>query len=267
MNSNAILSSDVLDILFDKRNKSYGAYTLRKFYPDRVKISLLIMLGLSAIFSAFTFLPSSKVDPDIYGTGEETIMTAVLEEKKEIVQPKEQPPQPKQPTPTQHLTDKLLVVKESEPSTIFNNIENMEVGFATDTSTVSPGLEPVLNVGGHTTTEAPPAPEAEPDINIPIDNPDVPPSYPGGLMALRNFLERNLQAPDELAEPVQVKVKFVVSNDGHLESFDIVLDGGEDFNKEVIRVLKKMPQWTPGKKGGRSVKAYCYLPVKFAPTD
>lgn len=61
MNSNVILSSSVLDILFEKRNKKYGAYILRKFYPDRVKTSLLIMLGIVVIFSAFTFLPGRKI--------------------------------------------------------------------------------------------------------------------------------------------------------------------------------------------------------------
>lgn len=267
MNSNAILSSDVLDILFDNRNKSYGAYTLRKFYPSRLKTSLFIMMGFATIFSAFTFLPAGKVHPGIYGKGDGMVTTAVLQEKKEIVKVDQQPPKQKKPHPTQQLTDNFMVVKEKEPSTIFNNIENMEVGTVTDTSTVSTGETGLLTVESHGGTEVPPATATEPDTNIPIENPDVPPSYPGGLLALRNFLERNLVAPDELSDPVQVKVKFVVDNEGHLESFDIVQDGGEELNNEVIRVLKKMPQWTPGKKGGRSVKAYCCLPVKFAPTE
>jgi len=266
MNSNAILSSDVLDILFHNRNKSYGAYNLRKFYPNRVRTSIFIMLGVATLFSAFTFLPAGKGDHD-RPVIDDTIMTTLIQEKKEIEQPKVQPVQPSQSKPTQHFTDRILVVEDEKPSTEFNNIEQMNVGLATDTSTVSHGQESVFRVGPPATTDMPPAPEATPDINIPIENPDVPPSYPGGLLALRNFLERNLQAPDELSEAVQVRVKFVVDNEGHLESFDIVQDGGEDLNNEVIRVLKKMPQWTPGKKGGRSVKAYCYLPVKFAPTD
>jgi periplasmic protein TonB len=266
MNSNAILSSDVLDILFDNRNKSYGAYTLRKFYPNRVKTSLFIMLSFATVFSAFTFLPASKGQLD-RPLVDDTILTTLYEEKKEIEKPKEQPLQQPKPKQTQHLTDKLLIVKDDKPSTVFNDIENLAVSTATDTSILPEGPESVFKAGGPGTAEVIPVPEAEPDINIPIENPDVPPSYPGGLLALRNFLERNLRAPDELSEAVQVRVKFVVDNEGHLESFDIVQDGGEEFNKEVIRVLKKMPQWTPGKKGGRSIKAYCYLPVKFAPTE
>jgi len=50
MNSETILKSDLLDILFEKRNKAYGAYILRKFYPNRIRISLLIMFAIVILF-------------------------------------------------------------------------------------------------------------------------------------------------------------------------------------------------------------------------
>ena len=55
-----ILKSDVLDILFENRNKMYGAYTLRKFYPERIKTSLIIMLCLVIAFCLFAFLNKNK---------------------------------------------------------------------------------------------------------------------------------------------------------------------------------------------------------------
>ena len=60
MNKNIILKTDVLDIIFEKRNKSYGAYNLRKFYPNRLKLALGFMFIAAAAFSAFTFLPKKK---------------------------------------------------------------------------------------------------------------------------------------------------------------------------------------------------------------
>jgi protein TonB len=57
MNSESIMKSDVLDILFEKRNKAYGAYTLRKFYKNRLIKSIGIMVFTVIVFSAFTFLP------------------------------------------------------------------------------------------------------------------------------------------------------------------------------------------------------------------
>ncbi len=67
------------------------------------------------------------------------------------------------------------------------------------------------------------------------------PSYPGGMDALRKFLERNLENPRDMeeGEVANVKVKFVVGFNGQLQSFVTVQDGGDEFNREVMRVLKK----------------------------
>lgn len=57
MDRNMIMKSNVLDIIFEKRNKLYGAYNLRKFYPGRLKIALGFMFITAIAFSAFTLLP------------------------------------------------------------------------------------------------------------------------------------------------------------------------------------------------------------------
>ena len=99
----------------------------------------------------------------------------------------------------------------------------------------------------------------------PINNPDVLPVYPGGMDALRKFLEQNLRNPRymEEGETVTVQVKFVVGFDGKLQSFEIIENGGNEFNDEVLRVLKKMPSWIPGKSKGQNVPVYYIIPVKF----
>lgn len=98
---------------------------------------------------------------------------------------------------------------------------------------------------------------------------EVLPSYPGGMDALRKFLEKNLQTPTEMeaGEMVSVRVRFVVNYSGKLESFVTVLNGGEVYNKEVVRVLKKMPDWIPGKAKGENVSVYYVIPVKFTGAD
>lgn len=68
-------------------------------------------------------------------------------------------------------------------------------------------------------------------------------------------------------EMVSVYIKFVVGYDGKLQKFNVVKDGGEVFNNEVIRVLKKMPQWIPGKSKGQNVSVYFTIPVKFVSAD
>ena len=107
------------------------------------------------------------------------------------------------------------------------------------------------------------------DKTIPINNPDVMPSYPGGMDALRRFLERNLQNPKEMeaGESVSVSVKFIVGYDGKLQGFVPVKAGEEEFYKEVVRVLKKMPEWVPGKANGENIAVYYAIPVKFVPAE
>lgn len=63
MNAESILKADVLDIFFENRNKEYGAYALRKFYPGRVKRSLLLVFLMVTVFCVYAVLPSktSKV--------------------------------------------------------------------------------------------------------------------------------------------------------------------------------------------------------------
>ena len=63
---------------------------------------------------------------------------------------------------------------------------------------------------------------------------------------------------------MSVKIKFVVNYSGKLESFDVLKSGGMEFDNEVLRVLKKMPLWIPGKNNGENVSVYYVVPVKFA---
>ena len=92
--------------------------------------------------------------------------------------------------------------------------------------------------------------EVKPTVNIisPRATADVMPQYPGGMKELIKFLKKNLVAPAEIdEEEIGVKIKFVVNYDGSLVSFNIMQSGGDIFDNEVIRVLKKMPKWIPGK--------------------
>lgn len=95
------------------------------------------------------------------------------------------------------------------------------------------------------------------------------PSYPGGMSALRKFLERNLKNPRDMeeGEVANVKVKFVVGYNGELQSFETFQNGGDEFNRKVMRVLKKMPNWVPGKSKGQNVSVFYTIPIKFISAD
>jgi protein TonB len=275
MNKNLILKTDILDIIFEKRNKLYGAYDLRKFYQHRLKLALAMMFITAVVFSGFTLIPDkSKIAAPVYTPPEplfkEVDMTPKDPEKKpELPKPETKPLAKATPINQKIFTSHIVIVPK---------------GIKTDSITT---LLPTDVIGPKTIVDASPGPflvtpvKTEPgggekpvvtiDKNVPMDGDavEVLPSYPGGMDALRKFLEKNLQTPTDMenGQTVSVRVKFVVDYTGKLKSFVTVLDGGEAYNKEVIRVLKKMPDWVPGKTKGENVSVYYIIPVKFTGAD
>ena len=275
MNKNLILKTDILDIIFEKRNKAYGAYNLRKFYPNRLKLALGFMLIIATVFSAFTLLPKNQQEvvtkPFVFT---ETKFTDVVDEPKEAVKKTEtEKPALKNSTPADQkkLNTNILIVDKSVKTEIINTILPTDVIGTENIDNAKPGTalvqpdKPASYNGGQEKI----APKIDVAVPMDMDVVDVLPSYPGGMDALSRFLERNLRTPEELAngETVNVRIKFVVGYNGKLQSFVTVLDGGDAYNKEVVRVLKKMPDWIPGKARGENVSVYYTIPVKFVTSD
>jgi len=270
MKTELILKSDVLDIVFDNRNKDYGAYDLRKFYDNRLMKSLGVMIAVVIVLSAFTFIPKKETiaatEFVIPTTG--TASVKPKEIKKEV-KPVMNEPKKLPPMLTQRFLSNIKIVPEKDTADkLAKDITNIQISNTTNIVTTSgaPGIFQPADPGtGGDGKGKEPGKEPEQAPNIPRNEAEVMPSYPGGMDALRKFLQRNLTNPKEMeeGEEVSVKVKFVVGYDGKLQSFITVQDGGEEFNKEVIRVLKKMPNWEPGKSNGQNVAVYYTIPVKF----
>ena len=97
---------------------------------------------------------------------------------------------------------------------------------------------------------------------------DVEAEFPGGLSAWWQFLEANLnpQVPAEKGAPdgsYTVIARFIVDKDGTVSDFKALTKYGYGMEKEVLRVLKNSPKWTPASQNGRNVKAYRSQPVTF----
>ncbi len=273
MNSNLILKTDILDIIFEKRNKAYGAYVLRKLYPGRLKYSLGIMLLVAAAFAGISLIPARKqgIEARVYAMDDNQL--SKVEQKKEDLPKQEQPKpevkQPQQPLQSSKLVSSFQIVKDSTQADSIVGITDKDIISNTTFRPAEPGIStpPVQPADPGPGVSAP----AKPDRSVPIGlgEVDEPPTFPGGTEALLNFLRRHLNNPEPMTEGefVNVKVSFVVGYEGKLQSFKITQDGGDVFNKEVIRVLKKMPDWIPGKAKGENVSVYYSIPVKFTGTD
>jgi periplasmic protein TonB len=271
MKTDAILKADVLDIIFENRNKSYGAYTLRKFYKNRLYKALGAMFGFVITLCALSFITKDKAVLITHEFTSEPGLTAPPKDPKQPEKPKEfkEPIQAAaKPVRSINFTIPVITSKPNvavittfEPGVQISNVQNL-----TGSSEPKVLVKPTNGLDSFSTPEPPVKPI---DKITPSDFAEVMPSYPGGMEALRNFLQKNLQNPEEIEEGgiVSVKIKFVVGYDGTLKSFETVEDGGAAFNNEVIRVLKKMKPWTPGKTKGENVSVYYTIPVKFTTTQ
>lgn len=269
MNSEQILKADLLDIIFDNRNKAYGAYSIRRAYPSHLKKAMGIMLLLVTAVSLYVMSKPKKAGT--YAQPEKDTVIVILDQV-EIDKPKEKQPQQRtveaQP-PTK--VDRQIVIVPDETL-----LKNPPID-RTDTTAYVPGSEnkPAVGNGGEQFIQAnagaktvitpdPPqvtAPE-EPAI---LESPDEKPEFPGGMEAWSRYLQRMLRVPDELesGDRKTVRVKFVVNANGEVTDAVITMSGGKEFDKEVMRVIGRMPKWKPGKQRGKPVASYFTQPVTF----
>jgi len=259
MTSNEILKADMLDILFDNRNKQYGAYTLRKNYNSR--LSMALGISLTTILFVFFLM---KIDRSprferLKDNGDILVKTISFpkEEKKLIL-----PPAKKFPVHEFRQKEfiKMVIVdkKNVDPPPDIRDLDSSVISNRTVNGPVLTGSVPIFTeqvspVEKETKTVAKEAPiHREPE-------------FPGGYEAWVNFLRKNLISPQELepGDKKMVSIQFQVSQEGVVTNFEIVQSAGKAFDNEVIRVLKKMPKWKPAIQNGEPVARAFFQPVTF----
>ncbi len=274
MQPEKILESDNLDILFEHRNKAYGAYDLRKNYNKRLLLAMAMGLLVMAIPTVYIGLKKidktlAKPDPKGFVFVGPTIHLPVPKPETKPAPKKEALPLPAEAKPQTNVSKNSGAYKIVKEDFVREKVTQDLPALPGTPGLPAGNMEvPAANSGeesqtSSTTTTVIPAKEV--DVNTALPVAEQMPAYPGGLKALRKFLENNLESPRDLeeGEKVNVQVKFIVGYDGNLKSFELVKDGGALFNREVMRVLKLMPKWIPGKNAGKNVSVYFSLPVSF----
>lgn len=96
--------------------------------------------------------------------------------------------------------------------------------------------------------------------------PEILPEFPGGNKALKQFINDNIMYPEKAQEDKiegRVIVEFRIKKDGSIEDIKVLKGVREDLDKEAVRIIKKMPKWTPGQREGKIVEIHITLPVIF----
>ncbi|MFT3827032.1 MAG: energy transducer TonB [Chitinophagaceae bacterium] len=273
MKPEMILESDMLDILFDGRNKEYGAYNLRRIYNNHLFKAMGGMLLLALLFAGFQFIKFGKKDTrnGWLPVKEDVILTSMeIPQKKqpEPVLPKT-PAAPAKPVKTIAAATLKIVPDDTKvkPMATIDEILKPDVAVGTETkggdNAVNGNAPAATSPAGNGTGTPVAEPPAEEKV---VAIAEVMPQYPGGVEALRRFLAKNLRMPDGAVEDgqrVKIPTRFVVNKNGELT--DVVLPGevNEDLRKEILRVMHKMPRWIPGSQNGRTVAVYFSIPIIF----
>ena len=92
------------------------------------------------------------------------------------------------------------------------------------------------------------------------------PSFPGGQVALMNYLNSNIKYPviaEKNGVQGRVVIQFLIGEDGNIFNIEVVKSVDPSLDREAVRVIKNMPKWIPGKKDGKTVTVRYTLPVTF----
>lgn len=272
MESSTILTADVLDILFEGRNKEYGAYELRRTYNRRLTVSITVMLSASCmLFIGFAFAgKKTAVDP-VFAKDIELTAVKTPEKAKEpvvIVPPKRQAAPPVQVQTIRNTTIRVVAddqVREDEKPHEIKDMENVKIGTMNNDQGMSGDLVVAPPGDGVEKGVIELPKKDDEDANGPLVKVEIESEYPGGPTAWKRFLDRNLRFPQEaLDNEVQgfVVVKFIVDREGNVSDVEAI-SGPQELRAEAIRVIKKSGKWTPAVQNGHHVKSYKRQPIGF----
>lgn len=253
------------DIVFEHRNKSYGAYALRRYYDTRIISGFVLSLVL--FFGLPIYLHFSTVDTVSKFIDDGTRTLANPEVIYEFTKPPSEPQsKAAAPADVEKKTDLELppqVGKDPEPLITQIDSSANSSGEAGNSGNASGST----SSGGQTAGSGTDSVGTEGADGSEIkDFAEVMPEYPGGETALFQFLKRKLRFPRGAAESnreATVYVSFVVYPDGSIGNVESMYPVGYGFDEEVIRVVQLMPKWKPGRASGRNVAVRYKLPVKF----
>jgi periplasmic protein TonB len=273
MEPNQIKEAHILDILFDGRNKEYGAYELRKTYNRRLVKSMVVMGSVVMLVLAggvVSGLRKGKGLGKIEVGGDVELINAVTDPPPVVPPPPKLPPPPVaqiRMTTVRIVPDDQVTQKEKPPEN--EAADHVQIGTVNKAGDETGDIvgPPAASGTAAGVVEPPKKADGE-DRFIPIEKEA---EFPGGAEGWARFLNRTLRYPDQARnEGIQgtVMVQFVVDVNGMVSDVE-VLSGPEEggLREEAVRVIKKSGKWVPALQNGRYVKAYRRQPMIFRVVD
>lgn len=266
-----IFKREWLDVVFDGRNKAYGAYELRKLSPKATNIGLFsasivfVLLLLSPAIARWIGVDLGKNEPV-----EQIIETEVtLSEPPPVNEEEPPPPPPVEPPPP-----RVDQVRMPEPKVVpAEQVQDEEPPTVEQLKLADPGSKTIEGDPNAEIRIDLPVGEGEVDAEVTESSSDqifqsveVQPQPPGGLKEFMAWVGKNYDYPQAAIEAGvngQVQVSFVVERDGSLTDIKVVRDLKYGTGEAAVKLLNKAPKWSPGVQNGRPVRVAYTLPIRL----
>lgn len=272
MEASKIPDADLIDLVFEGRNKAYGAYQLRKNYHRRVWIALAITGSFTAFLFFSLYISDSLSRNQKAAIEVKEIVIEEIEEKEQLNEPPP-PPAQKQEVPKVEVTRFTIPVvvnddevKDEDIPPVVTDLEGAKIAAVSETGGIDERIiipPPDLTEGEGMLLD--PEPEDENTVHIKVE---VDAAFPGGINAWKNYLQKNLsnKVPMTKGAPpgfYTVVIQFIVDRHGNISDVKGLTSQGYGMEEEAVRVIRQGPKWTPAIQKGRSVSAYRKQPITF----
>lgn len=266
-------SSEWCNIIFEGKNKEYGAFELRQSSSKRHLLAFGIIIVFAGIVSTLPAIVNTikASTAKEYSGGFNDVVTVVSVETKrpepEVVKP-EVPEPPKFVKMTKFVPPTIVKNEEAPNETEMANMSDVAKGSeaigvfnikdgSTDKDAIRKEIETIMGEGTGD------GKQKEPEIFISAQN---MPQFPGGENEMYKFIYNNIKYPvvdQEMGIQGRVTVRFVVSKTGTITNLELIKGISPTCDKEAMRVIKSMPKWIPGRNNGEPVQVYYTMPIVF----
>jgi len=271
MEANQILQSALLDILFEGKNKAYGAYELRKTYNRRIATALsftiLVVLVFMIAYNIFAHLKKDEIIIPLETNA--TVLKNAPHDKLQKLLPLKPPP------PTHVKTIKFpppIIVKDplvNEVPPEVKELEEAQIDLKTVEGTSFTGIvAPPSNIEGSQVTAEPVSKKTHDDV--PFISVEIEAQFPGGPQAWQRYIRKAIMMQlDEFsdADYGTCVVQFIVDKNGNVSHVQATTMQGTKLAEIAVNTIRKGPHWTPAMQNGTYVNAYRTQPVTLNNPD
>lgn len=271
-------SKEWRDLIFEGKNKEYGAYEMRAKSDARHNRAMLVIIIVIAAVALLAMLVNTVIEKAAARPEDQTeqAMVEMATEEAQEEEPQEEEQQrveeqkpevlPEEVLNTMKATELKITADAEVKEEIKSQDEMKETTTAVGASDFDKGTDDLNVVREHKDEVVVEEKKAPVDDNKVFDVVEQNPVFPGGEAALLKYVAEHIRYPAMAQEnniQGRVVVQFVVTKTGSVGQVKVVRSKDPDLDREAVRVVKSLPKFTPGKMNGHAVNVWYTLPINF----